>query len=240
MMTDDFARKRKRKNDDYDWVDGELPPPPGAGWPRRLVGFSWRVIKAPFIWGGRQSWAVLRWSGRQSWAGVRFSLRVAWDATKWAVRLPIQVVRWLLGVEPPPQNRYEEIRQRVRRHYRRRNRLITHFFLFIGSNIVFWADVANRPYIYHWSDGISGAEGAAIISVFWAALLLFHFIRVRMGEAEDQEIEAALERERAWEHGQPVTEHYETEVEYGSRLRDDAELVEWEDEPVIREKAKRR
>lgn len=47
----------------------------------------------------------------------------------------------------------------------------------------------------------------------------------------------ALERERAWENGQHLAERYETGEVYGSRLREDAE---WEDEPIIREKAKRR
>ncbi|MCB9454394.1 MAG: 2TM domain-containing protein [Anaerolineaceae bacterium] len=240
--------KRKRKNDEwYDWADGELPPPQ-AGWLVQLLGFSWWVIKAPFSWAWRQSLAALRWSWRQTVAALRWSwrtagrvtrwsLRVTWAATVWTATAPFRGLRWLFGgKEPAPQNRYEEIRQRIRRHYRRRNRFITHLLLFILGNAMMWINAASLYYGYLNSAILRQTIG---ISIGWAIALLYHYLRVRMADAEDQALETALERERAWEQGQHFADE-ETPFSYGSRLAEEDTWEEWETPPAPMVKRKNR
>ncbi|MCB9450794.1 MAG: hypothetical protein H6672_05110 [Anaerolineaceae bacterium] len=228
--------KRKRKNDDwYDWADGELPPPQ-TGWLAQLLGWSWRVIKAPFRWAWRQSVAVLRWAWRTTGRATRWTLRVTWAVTVWTVVAPIRGVRWLFGSkEPVPQNRYEEIRQRIRRHYRRRNRFITHLLLFILGDGLLWINVASATHYPEYMQTVVLQQTIGI-SVVWAVVLLFHYIRVRMADAEDLALETALERERAWEQQRDLP------YDYSSRLMEAEAPPEWEEWEAAQppEKAKRR
>lgn len=231
--------KRKRKNEEwYDWADGELPPSQ-AGWLVQLLGLSWRVIRAPFRWTWHQSVAALRWSWRTTGQVTRWSLRMTWAMTVWTVTSPFRGLRWLFSSkEPVPQNRYEAIQQRIRRHYRRRNRFITHLLLFILGSAAMWINVANASYypIYMYTVVLQQTIG---ISIGWAIALLYHYLRVRMADAEDQALEAALERERAWEQGQHFTSE-ETPFNYGSRLAEEDTWDEWEAPPTPLAKRKNR
>lgn len=129
-----------------------------AGWPGSVGGSSKRRSSGA----DGAELAILRWGGRQR---RRFALVGARRAGQCALQpapglgchqmggAPAHPGYALaVGIEPPPQNRYEEIRQRVRRHYRRRNRLITHLFMFIGGNIALWGASLGRYYYYSWKE----------------------------------------------------------------------------------------
>jgi hypothetical protein len=231
--------KRKRKNEEsYDWVDGELPPPQ-ANWLSQLLSLSWRGIKAPFRWAWQGTLSALRWSWRQTVAMLHWSwrftkqaavwtLRATWAATKWTVVAPFRGLRWLFGGEEPiPQNRYDEIRLRIRRHYRRRNRFITHLLLFALANVVMWVNAIIMNYYYYGTMYSVVGQQTIGISIFWGVMLLYHYIRVRMADAEDQAIEAALERERAWEFGQHFVDDAAID-DHRVRLTEEAPWTDWE------------
>ena len=73
--------------------------------------------------------------------------------------------------------------------------------------------------------------------LLWAMLLLFHYVRARMGDAEDNAMEAALERQTSWETPYVVEDEVVYDERY-SRLTDD-EMVDYPVDEQLKGKRKR-
>lgn len=205
----DDALPRKRKNDEYRQpVLVAL-----ARWLWRALRFVFRVfVKTP-----------LRW---------------LWRVVVWSVKAPFRFLGWTLhglnslinGRMPELETaREREIYRRIRRRFRRRNRLYTHMLVFIVGIASLWVERANRLY----GSPFHPMEPYVFFTMMWTALLVFHYMRVRMGEAEDDALEAALEREYQREaRSQPVY-YEEVEEYYGdtSHLADahesDIDVTDW-------------
>jgi hypothetical protein len=192
----------------------------------RMLQWSYRVfVVKPLRW----LWQATVWTARVSWRATLWTLKWSWQAALWCIKTPLRWTGWLLreswalifGRMPEFETaREREIWRRIRRRFRRRNLFITHLFAFALINGGLWVDWLNR--FYQWQ--YYATSGYFVLTLAWGFLLLFHYIRLRMGEAEDDALEAALEREYA--RGQPIY-YEETETFYGDdyrHLRDDPDL----------------
>ncbi len=137
------------------------------------------------------------------------------------------------GFWPHPEfdtAREREIFLRIRRRYRRRNHFILHLFAFVGINAGMWIDWLDMT-AYRYDAYAPYSLGPRLgFMAFWGVVLLLHYIRLRMGEAEDRELENALERE--YERQQPL--YYEEMDEYYgdyAHLSDDPAAAEYLPEP---------
>ena len=215
----DDALPRKRKNDEM----------------RPLL-----VVLAQFLWWlTRGSFHVLvtiplRWA----WRATVWASRIVWQATRWSAKAPFRFLGWLLhglntlinGRLPEFETaREREIYRRIRRHYRRRNRLHTHILVFVAGIALLWIERANRLY---WSP-FHPLEPYVFFTVLWTALLGFHYMRVHMGETEDNALEAALEREYEREaRSQPlyyeeIDEYYGEHDHLADEPLQDSEMADW-------------
>lgn len=153
---------------------------------------------------------------------VKVPLRGLWRATLWTVKAPFRLLRWtwrglnhlMNGRVPEFETvREREIYRRIKRRFRRRNRLITHLFIFVlvmGTTWVSWLTSLN-DWGYRWRGPYTGQIIA--FTLLWVFFLIFHYVRYRMGESEDNALEAALEREYEREaRSQPL--YYEEVDEY--------------------------
>ncbi|MBZ0302432.1 MAG: hypothetical protein K8J31_21980 [Anaerolineae bacterium] len=187
------ARPRKRKNEDS-----------RESWFSHLLRFLWRAVAFCFRF------------------GVVAPARGLWRVTLWAVKAPFRALGWLfrslillINGRPPEFEtaREREIYRRVKRRYRRRNRLMTHLFAFIlilGTAWISWLASLN-DWAYRWREPYTGQVIA--FTLLWAFFLIFHYVRYRMSESEDQALETALEREYEREvRSRPV--YYEESQEY--------------------------
>lgn len=223
-----MAEKMKRKNE-------ELPPRRGifamifAGMGR---GISWVVLGAWKIISGIVSW-VWNSAGRI----LNFTLRQAWSAVKWAAALPFRAARfvyytlvgWPISTGDPW---LDEVKTIIRRRFQRRRFFTTHIFVFVAGIAALWIswfDHVNNPF---WS-GPTFPSGEIIFTIFWLMLLAYNFVRLKLGEAEDQALSDAIEQQRAWgvAEKQKRSIQYEVEEEFAPaerrfRLADDGELVE--------------
>jgi hypothetical protein len=220
-------------------------------------------IVYPFLLVGR----ILAWSGRQlrslTWLTWRTALGTArwcwrtmvpipgaligaaWRATRWTLRgtwgISAGFWRWITGQSGKPlynDPNLEAIR-RIETHYRRRARFITHVVIFAFTNVALWLDYAsNWPYPDYY-----GPPSASIsTTVFWGLLLAIHFIHFKISEAKDRAVEAAIERERAWQRDhQPYDDAYADDARH-LHLSGDGELVDMtmNDAPSYNGKPKRR
>ena len=165
---------------------------------------------------------LLRFLGRVMVFLIKFTVvipaRWLWRATVWTAIAPFRLLRWLLhglnilinGRIPEFETvREREIYLRVKRRYRRRSRFITHVFAFVLVNGIMWIEWFSRPDYYRPQSGPAYVG----ITLIWAFFLLFHHMRVRLGNEEDDAMEAAFEREYQREARlQPV--YYEEVDEY--------------------------
>lgn len=220
---------RKRKNDDYyePFLQALLR------WLGRVLVFSFHyLVQVPLGW----LWQATRWTLRQSgrvllwaWRQCERGLAWTWRASLWLLLQPLRGFAWLWqrGVElifgriPEFETvREREIFLRIRRHFRRRNFFITHLIIFIVVNGSLMVEWLNRDPLFR--GPLSSRLG---FMGMWAVVLLLHYIRLRMGEAEDAALEAALEREYARQR--PVY-YEETDEFYG----DYAAYHDLEDDPT--------
>jgi hypothetical protein len=237
------AYPRKRKNDDYYEPFVQLL----LRWLGRALVFSFHyLVRVPLRW----SWQATRWTLRQcgrvlAWAGRWTGRALAWT---WRTSLllllqPLRGLGWLwqCGIElifgriPEFDTvREREIFLRIRRRFRRRNHFITHLIVFIVVSGSLWVEWLNRDLMFR------GPLSARLGFIgMWAVVLLLHYIRLRMGEAEDAALEAALERE--YQRQQPVY-YEESEAYYGDyeSFHDLTDMPAEDSFPLERAKAKRR
>lgn len=218
----DYDAKPKRKREEIPgWGDVllEIVASIGRG--------GWSVLR----WGWRGITGAARWMGRWTWRAVVWSAGLAWALTVWTVLLPWRVLkavwRWWNGPEPYFESERErDIYRRIRRRFRRRNRLRLHGAFYLLVNGYLW---------FGWYQSRFFMMPGVIWSYFFVSgvltvVLLFHYLYVRSREAEEQAIEEAIERERAWQSQQM------DEVRY-LRLSDDGELL---DDDYIEEEIKRK
>jgi hypothetical protein len=168
------ALPRKRKNDDYREPVFKPLIAMLCRFLGRILAFSFNVF-------------------------VRVPLRWLWQATVWSVKAPFRATRWLLhqlnilvnGRMPELETaREREIYRRIRRRFRRRNRLLTHLIAFALVDGALW--VQWLAYMRRYSEPVAHYLGFTLV---WGFILLLHYLRVRLGDAEDDALEAALERE---------------------------------------------
>lgn len=158
---------------------------------RYSINGAWTGVK----WSAIGTWRALKWTGRWSWRGVVFTAALAWAITVWIVLLPWRLLgglwRWWRGPEPYFESERErDIYLRIRRRFRRRNRFRVHLLGFILFNAFLWSQLLTSLY--------SDPRPALVLLVTWTIVLLFHYLHLRSGEAEDDALTEALERERAY------------------------------------------
>ena len=200
----DDALPRKRKNDEYESFIPQLLS--------ALVRLLWRLTRGSFH---VLVTIPLRWT----WRVTVWLARILWQATIWSAKAPFRFLGWLLhglnilinGRMPEFETaREREIYRRIKRRFRRRNRLYTHLFAFVMGNGVIWIEWLSRPYYWRTSSYLSPY---AFITLAWVIILSFHYFRLRLADAEDDALEAALEREYEREaRSQPL--YYEEIDEY--------------------------
>ncbi len=191
----------------------------------RLLRFTWDVSVAVLGWGWRLTGRVL---------GFTFDKSV--KAIVWTARAPFRFLgwtwNWLFG-GPEPDDPMQALRWRIKRRYRRRNRFITHVFAYFTMNGYLWLTY-NSSYYYP-SEPLRSTP--ALFTLFWGVLLFFHYVRARMGDAEDNAMETALERQTAWETPYVVEDEVVYDERY-SRLADD-EILDYPVDEQLRGKRKR-
>lgn len=234
MMT---YEKAKRKNDDFRpalwesvansgvsaarfaWYFGVMLPAKGAWWltknsalgtwwlTKNLASGSWQATRAAFSYG---------------WLATQATAFYAWQGTVWMVTAPFRLLRWLF-IEPLPEfdnPRQAQAYKLVRRYYRRRRWLMTHAFIYAGIMSVgliqfFWL-LRRQVEI---GQSLSSALGSTFaFMMFFTVLMAFHFMRVRMGNAEDEALADVLDRDYGRSARKP---HLPDEYEYHGRLDDD-------------------
>lgn len=191
----------------------------------RLLRFSWDV-----------SFAVLRWGWRLTGRVLNFAIDKSVKVVIWTARAPFRLMGWLwqwLFGGPEPDDPMQALRWRIKRRYRRRNRFITHVFAYFSMNGYLW--LTYNPSYYYSYEPLRSTP--ALFTLFWGVLLFFHFIRMRMGDAEDNAMEAALQRQTAWETPYVV----EDEVVYDERYArlSDNEMIDHPVDERVKQKRKR-
>jgi hypothetical protein len=122
---------------------------------------------------------------------------------------------------------YEEIRSRIKRRYDNRTEFLSHLVAFVISNIVLWSFLQPQ---FGW------ATLAGIITGLWFMGLVIHGIQFWNKEAQEQEIERLIERERQWRSGE-ISEADMKRKRDTLQLSDDGEvmqIIEDEDKPARR------
>ncbi|QPC83806.1 hypothetical protein G4Y79_05345 [Phototrophicus methaneseepsis] len=217
-----------------------------------LARGSWGILK----WMARNTWDATKWTARNIWGATRWTARNIWDATKWVARQSWNVTKWaahsswlavvwtaslpfrlyryvFIGPEPEFANAQQAERYRlVRRAHGRRRFFLTHLFAFLGWAAIFllllmtgyWQDgYGNNPaytntYFYRYLIG----------TTVWGVFLLYHFMRLRLGNSEDEELMDVMR-----ETGEKRKFHYEEEYSqttpqqqatYRFQVGDDGEL----------------
>lgn len=194
----------------------------------RLLRFSWDV-----------SFAVLRWGWRLTGRVLNFAIDKSVKVVIWTARAPFRFMGWLwqwLFGGPEPDDPMQALRWRIKRRYRRRNRFITHVFAFVGFNGVLWWDRFSYAWriSYDYSPWYLSPLGFTLL---WGVLLLFHYVRVRTGDAEDSAMETALQHQTAWETPYVVEDEVVYDERY-ARLSDD-EMVDHPLDERVKQKRKR-
>jgi hypothetical protein len=147
------------------------------------------------MWG---LWLALKWSAIGAWKATAFMAGLAWAVMVWTALLPWRMLRglwqWWRGPEPYFENERErDIYRRIRRRFRRRNRFRLHTLIYLLFNGMIWLDWLTLPRFTY-----APAWPFFAVLIGWGAVLLFHYLYVRSAEAEDNALDAALERERAY------------------------------------------
>lgn len=237
-----YDGKIKRKNDQR---------------PQRTVGdilglvLYWLIV-APVVFVANATWAAARWLARNTWAATKWLARNSWSALVWTLKAGwyssgwilantwrygvVAPVNWLriliFGREPEFANPQQAERYRLtRRSFRRRQFFLAHVFLFIGwlailTYSMYEATTFSNGYGYiTWRNPI-------LATIVWIVILIFHFMRLRIGQAEDEALLNIMS-----DSGEKRKMHYEEEYvqqrpdmteEYRLRLGDDGELVHGE------------
>lgn len=188
--------------------------------PKRPHRFSvvWRFLKSTVSFGWRATLGMVVWVWRQTARATKWAILAPW-------RLAKQLWRWLNGAPIHTGDpRLDALTAIIRRHYRRRHYFVTHLFTFAIVNIAIWLD--------YYADSVwySGEifSNRLTFTFIWSCLLVFHFVRLRLGEAEDRALQAVLEDNRV-SRDKPkrhiAYEENETYIPYPRlALSDDAEL----------------
>jgi hypothetical protein len=179
-----------------------------------------------------------KWTAFSTWRATVWTAQRTWAVAKWTALAPIRALGWLYNTFirpiPEPDEPFLAIRWRIKRRFRRRQRFMTHLFAFLGVNFVAGADWLLNSFKYQSYTGRS-LLGYGVIMLFWVALLIFHFMRMRLADEEDRAMQTALEHQRDYQSPYLVEDEYDERYE---RLSDDGELVI--DYEIPSEKRKRR
>lgn len=175
--------KSKRKND-----ASEYPA---------IITMIGRKVGAIFIFGWRAAIGLVAWIWRLTWQFTNWVLRQITRVGIWFMLTPWRLVKqlwsWFSGTPiVTGDTRLDALTNLIRRYYRRRNRFITHLFIFSAVNIGLWLD----KYIdkYRWWYDNEAIRNNVWFTIIWFCLLAFHFIRLRLGDAEDNALRAVLEK----------------------------------------------
>jgi 2TM domain len=248
MSMNEAKPKRKRDEfvDDYDDAPRRLT----QAWNffvRVLAFCTNNLLIAPLRWIWRQSmsllrftwdvsFAVLRWSWRITGRMLSFTFDKSLKTIVWTARAPFRFLgwtwNWLFG-GPEPDDPMQALRWRIKRRYRRRNRFITHVFAYFTMNGYLW--LTYNPTYYYPDEPLRSTP--ALFTLFWGVVLFFHFIRMRMGDAEDSAMEAALQRQTTWETPYVVEDEVIYDERY-ARLTDD-EMLDYPVDERLKQKRKR-
>lgn len=231
-----YSEKRKRKN---------TSALSGAGILAGGAAFIWRnLIVRPTRWAWRQFTLASRFTLNAAvwltvWAG-----RGMWRASVWTVRAPFRAVGWAYRTfvrgTPEPDEPFAAIRWRIARRFRRRNRFLTHLFAFLAVNFAALIDFMMNSPRYHSYTPRSFIGSYVVPMAIWATLLIFHFARMKLAEAEDNAVQTVLERQSNWQTPYLVEDEYADDTERYTRLSDDAETKRPINDAYAHEKRKRR
>ncbi|MCB9460942.1 MAG: hypothetical protein H6670_14915 [Anaerolineaceae bacterium] len=198
-----------------------------------IASGTWSTLK----WLVRNSWAATKWTARNGWAAIVWIAKVSWYGTVWAIggswkTFVVAPLRWLriliFGREPEFANAQQAERYRLtRRSFRRKQFFLAHVFLFIGWMVILTYSMYEAS-VYSYGGGYMW-RNPILATFIWIVILLFHFMRLRIGQAEDEALLQVM-----GETGEKRKFHYEEEYvqqrpdmteEYRMRLGDDGELV---------------
>lgn len=191
----------------FGWYFGMVLPAKGAWWlTKNSTQGAW--------------WLTKNFAGN-TWYVTKNAAIYAWQGTVWTVTAPFKLLRWLF-IEPMPE--FENPRQAqayklVRRYYRRRRWLMTHAFIYSGLLAVGMLQIFSLLRIQA-ETGLNmfyPISSAAAFIAFFTMLLLFHFVRARTSNAEDEALANVLERD----YGQSARSQSRREdFDYRGRLED--------------------
>ena len=249
----EYTEKRKRKREEI--IDDSDGRSFGA-----MLGISaaflWRnLIVKPIRWTWRQTarltrwalgttWLVTAWTARTTWRVTVWAVQHTWAATVWTVRAPFRALGWLYNTFvrgiPEPDDPFLAIRWRIKRRFRRRQRFMTHLFAFVGVNFIAAADAMLNSFKYQYYTDRS-LLSYAVMMAFWVALLVFHFMRMRLADEEDRTMQAVLERQHDYQTPYLVEDDYAADAHMDERYtRLSAEDGSYAEVEIPREKRKRR
>jgi|GEM_PF-6109174 len=220
MTANEYA---KRKNDQ--------PARHPLGWLGHLLIY---VIWMPFAWMVKTSWQIIRAMARWLWRSTGRVLCMMWASFVWIVKLPWRLLRWLVvGHVPEFENSIQaEAYRLTRQRFRRRRRLQLHIGAYAFAWVVF---ILNLLGFFGWSMNSAIVSQTSGLLLVWLVVVLLHWGRIRLGDAENAALLAVLADHRTPEK---TKRYYEEEHIYGNdpgharlsdhRLADEA-AYRWDD-----------
>lgn len=157
-------------------------------WLGRLLVY---MIWMPFTWMLKTSWQIIRAMGRWVWRATGRVLRMLWAGFVWTVKLPWQLLRWLfVGHVPEFENNIQaEAYRLTRQRFRRRRRLQLH----IGAYAFTWvAFLLNQLGFFGGYTNPATANQTLGLLLVWLVVVLLHWGRIRLGDAENNALLAVL------------------------------------------------
>ncbi len=192
--------KQKRKNSDIRPVE---PFQWGTWFGYLFIALTW-PFKAGWqalTWLVQHGWTAFTWLVRNSWTALTWTVQSSWQALTWTVSGIWALLRYVLvGHVPEFETAQEEFAfWRIKRKYRRRRLLMVHAVAFaVGliGNVAVWLNIS-QVYARNGLDmpGII-TQQHLLFALGWLMLLGLHAAWVRMGNAEDDDLQQTLETSR--------------------------------------------
>jgi hypothetical protein len=217
--------KAKRKNSD-------IPRREPIQW-GEWFGYLWQMLTWPFVagwqaiaWLVQHGWKALAWSVRNGWNASVWLVQHGWKAFAWTVKGVWMALTWVtsgiwslvrylvVGHVPEFKNSQEEFAfWRIKRRYRRRRFLMIHGVVTIlalfGLGLRwmdmsrFYADIGREMPAYI-------GQQQMIFGLLMIVLFGMHMVWARLGNAEDDDIQQALNESHQRTKTQVYEEHYRT------------------------------
>lgn len=178
-----MSQAKKRKNDERMPLALDL---------LRWLGRTIQTVLMGMSRGTLALYPIAKWSIKGTWRFLRSGVRTIWMGFTWPVRMVWRGIRYLfLGYVP---DHFESPEQeaafwRVKRYFRRRRFFYTHFGLYLMAMVGIWGSTIGSSINGYYIDF---APLFAVTGI-WSMMIFFHFLRIRMADAEDRAISEILE-----------------------------------------------